>query len=251
MQIKNVKLLRIFLVFTLILTSPLYAKNINVGFEPFPPMIGKNGQGQVVEMLRAIEKVSDFRFNVKVMTYARAKLALKNQQLDLIGLTPQYLETEDFYTYAQDINWNIAAHVDIFSLKNDLIDIAKIPKASIGTLIGNADFFAELLDIPREKFIEVIHLEQLVKMLAKGRLELVTFERVAMMSTIKHLQINGIYYQKFGVIPASMAVANNIEGHKLKLQLDELLLNISDESTKAETNCYRNLPYRGLVNINL
>ena len=243
------KLLAISCLAALICTSPLFAKNINVGFEPFPPMINESGQGHVINMLRAIEKISNFKFNIKIMTYARAKLALKNHQLDLIGLTPQRLETEEFYRYAQDLNWNIAAHVDIFSQKSKHIDIANIPNASIGTLIGNADFFSELLDIPRAKFVEVTNLDQLVKMLAKGRLELATFERVAMMSTIKRLQVSNIRYQKFGVIPASMAVANSAKGLTLKLQLDELLRKVSIDLNNPQINHHRNLPNTGIVNI--
>lgn len=229
--------------------SPLFAKSINVGFEPFPPMITENGEGHVIDMLNAIEQVSDFKFNIKIMTYGRAKLALKNNQLDLIGLTPQQLETDEFYRYAHDLNWNIAAHVDIFSHQDAAFDIAKISNASIGTLIGNADFFSQLLAIPREKFVEVTNLDQLVKMLAKGRLEFATFERIAMMSTIKRLQIENIHYQKFGVIPASMAVANNAQGLALKHQLDELLQKVTINLTDPQIHYYRNLPSSGKVNI--
>lgn len=243
------KLLGIIWLIALAWMHPLFAKDINIGFEPFPPLINENGQGHVVNMLRAIEKNSNYRFNIKIMTYGRAKLALKNEQLDLIGLTPQQLETEDFYHYAQDLNWHIDAHVDIFASKKKLLDITSTPNASIGTLIGNADFFSELLNIPRTKFVEVTSLEQLVKMLAKGRLELATFERVAMMSTIKRLKVKNIYYQKFGVIPASMAVANNTTGLALKNELDKLLAKVAIDLNNSQLQYYRSLPSSGIVNI--
>jgi polar amino acid transport system substrate-binding protein len=235
--------------FVLVWASPLIAKSINVGFEPFPPMVTENGQGHVITMLRAIEKISDFKFNIKIMTYARAKQALKNHQLDLIGLTPQHLETENFYHYAQDIDWNIAAHVDIFSLKDSQFDITNTPDASIGTLIGNADFFSILLDIPRDKFVEVTNLEQLVKMLSIGRLEKAAFERVAMMSTIKRLNIKNIHYQKFGIIPASMAVSNTPNGNALKSQLDALIKKANISTDDEHKNVYQDLPNQGIVNI--
>jgi len=167
----------------------------------------------------------------------------------LIGLTPQHLETAEFYSYAHDINWSFSAHVDFFSLNSELFDVANTPNSSIGTLLGNADFFSALLDIPRAKFVEVTSLEQLVKMFAKGRLELVTFERIAIMRTIKRLEVKDIYYQKFGGIPASMAVANNSQGHALKLELDKLLLKVSSDATKPELNDYRKLPNAGIVTL--
>jgi hypothetical protein len=69
-------------------------------------------------------------------------------------------------------------------------------------------------------------------MMARGRLKVILFERVAMMSTIKELQDDlftrvptefnspespqKIYYQKFKVIAASLAVAKNAVEKKLK-----------------------------------
>ncbi len=243
------KLLSITVLLAAIWTSPLFAQTINVGFEPFPPMITEHGKGHVINMLHIIENNSDLKFNIEIMTYARAKLALKNNKLDLIGLTPQQLETNEFYSYGQDLSWSIAAQVDIFSLKGEPIDIAKIPDTSIGTLIGNADFFSELLDIPREKFVEVTSLNQLIKMLAKGRLKLATFERIAMMSTIKRLKIKTIYYQKYGVIQASMAVANNAKGLALKNKLDKLLNKLNINFEFQQIIDYRNLPDSGVVSI--
>lgn len=243
------KLLSITVLIASIWTTTLFAQTVNIGFEPFPPMITEHGKGHVINMLHIIENNSDLKFNIEIMTYARAKLALKDNKIDLIGLTPQYLETKEFYTYAQDLSWSIAAQVDIFSLESGPIDIAKIPDTSIGTLIGNADFFSELLDIPREKFVEVSNLTQLVKMLDQGRLELATFERIAMMSTIKRLKIKTIFYQKYGVIQASMAVANNAKGLTLKNKLDKLLKKSNVNFDHQQIIDYRNLPDSGVVSI--
>jgi hypothetical protein len=72
--------------------------------------------------------------------------------------------------------------------------------------------------VPVIKFVEVSSLEQLVKMLALGRLSVILFERVSTMGTIKTLNIENIYYKKRGIVPASLAVSNTTKGIILKRQ---------------------------------
>jgi polar amino acid transport system substrate-binding protein len=94
------------------------------------------------------------------MTYGRAKKDLESKRLKLIGLTPYKLETKGFYEYGGELNWHIDTHVDFFSLNKDFFNIEQLPDGSIGTLIGNAEFFST-------------------------------------MSTIKALNIENIYYKKW------------------------------------------------------
>ena len=95
-------------------------------------------------------------------------------------------------------------------------------------------------------------------MMARGRIKVILFERVAMMSTIHELQkdlntkvpsvLNSqkIYYQKFKRIPASIAVANNTAGIKLKRQLDKLLANNTSQYF-AKIAPYAQLPDQGVI----
>ena len=162
--------------------------DITVGLEPFPPLVNEDGSGFVINMLNALQENASLNFNYQIMTYARAKKELKNQRIDMVGLTPKDSETQEFYQYAQELNWHFNTTVDLYSTSPTNFDLDKLPNNSIGTLIGNADFFAELAGVPREKFIEVSSLSRLVMMMARGRIKVILFERVAMMSTIKQLQ---------------------------------------------------------------
>mgnify|MGYP000228418302 CR=1 FL=1 len=83
------------------------AQNVTVGMEPFPPFITEQVTGYSVDMLRAIEKISDLKFDIEIMTYARAKHELEFNRLDIAGHTPKELETKGFYRYAQELDWHI------------------------------------------------------------------------------------------------------------------------------------------------
>lgn len=236
--------------------------DISVGFEPFPPLVNEDGSGFVIDMLNALQENSSLNFNYQIMTYARAKKELQNQRINMIGLTPKDSETQEFYQYAQELTWHFDTTVDLYSTSPKNFELDKLPNHSIGTLIGNADFFAELAGVPREKFIEVNSLSRLVMMMARDRLKVIIFERVAMMSTIKQLQndLNSkvptefnspenpqqIYYQKFKIIAASLAVAKSEAGYELKKQLDKLL-DVNTLQYFQEITPYAKLPDTGVI----
>ena len=208
----------------------IYSEEISVGFEPFPPLINVDGSGMVIDMLTTLSADSNIDFDYQIMNYGRAKKDLANKQIQLIGLTPYQLETDKFYEYATELNWHINTHVDFYALDKSFFNVESLPDGSIGTPIGNADFFAEIIKVPTIKFVEVSSLEQLVKMLAAGRLKVILFERVSTMSTLKSLDINQVYYKEMGIVPASLAVANTTKGLKLKDKLDKLLADVDNET---------------------
>ncbi|MEW6992173.1 substrate-binding periplasmic protein [Colwelliaceae bacterium 6441] len=227
---------KLLLFYSLLLVSSCFfcpqvdAQEVHVGFEPFPPLINENGGGFAIEMLQALTDKSDLTFNFTLMTYARAKKELKERRLDLIGLTPKGNESEEFYQYANELDWSFDAYVDFFSKEKFDFELNTLAERSIGTLIGNADFFAQLSHIPRENFVEVSSLKQLVKMLDKGRINLALFERISMITTLKKHKIQNIYHKHLFSIPASLAVANTKSGYQLKEKLDKILKGkINDE----------------------
>jgi polar amino acid transport system substrate-binding protein len=223
------------------------AQDVHIGLEPFPPIVNEDGQGYAIDMFKAIEVISDLKFHFHIMNYARAKKELQKQSLDMIGLTPQGYETKDFYQYSEDINWSVTAKVDLFTLEKKYFNIQLLPKQSIGTLRGNADFFSELLNIPRDKFIEISSLTQLTKMLQRKRLKIITFERASTMTTIKKLDISGVYYKKVAEIPASFAVYKNNKGLKLKAKIDRLLSQVKSKSYFLSYFKYQKLTDTGLI----
>ncbi len=229
------------------LSYKLLAQDVHVGIEPFPPLIEENGQGDIISMLTAIEKISDLKFFFHVMNYARAKKELEKQKLDLIGLTPQGYESPEFYYYATDIKWSVDAKVDLYALDKLALNTNNISDHSIGTLRGNADFFSMLLNIPRNKFVEVSSLFQLIKMLEKKRLDVITFERASTMSTLNELKIPHVFYKRVAKIPASFAVNKTTKGLALKKKIDLLLRNINTNQYFKAYQYYQALPDTGKV----
>lgn len=226
------------------------AQEVNVGLEPFPPFINEDGTGFAIDMFKAITEQSDLQFNYHLMTWARAKRELKANRIDLIGMSPKGNETKEYYQYAKDLNWSFIATVDLFSKRKVNFDIDNLPTKSIGTLIGNADFFAELSQIPRNKFIEVSNLKQLVKMMNQERIQTVIFERISMMTTIKKLQLPNVFYKKLVMIPATFSVTNTKEGTSLQQKLDNLMSQKNIAKYQEKLTSYNELENTGIVNIN-
>lgn len=236
-----------FVVLLTFLSINAHSQDVNIGIEPFPPIITENGKGYAIDMLKAIEPISDLKFHFHVMNYARAKRELKNENLDMIGLTPKGYETKEFYQYAEDIGWEISSKIDLFTLEKKYLNAEKFPKQSIGTLRGNADFFSELLNIPRNKFIEVSSLPQLIQMLERKRLNIITFERASTMLTFQKYTVTDVYYKNVAQISASFAVSNNASGKLLKAKVDKYLTHIESNHYFTEYLKYHNLANAGEV----
>lgn len=230
----------IFLTISLI-SHEAQSHEVNVAFEAFPPVITEDGNGIAVNMLREIEEISDYRFNIQIMTYGRGKRELQNNRADLLGLTPKNSETSDFYQYATELDWELPAKVDIFVIEKKHLN--NIKKIIIGVPIGNADFFSELFALPRDNIVEVTNLSQLVKMLKQKRVDAVLFDRISVLSTFKKLKIDKFYYQHISTLGASMAVRNTQEGKKLKKALDKYIIQLAP--LFAEYQQFVNMPNTG------
>ncbi len=246
------KFIRLILISIFIISTTLlcHAEEVKVGLEPFPPLIKTSTTGYTVIMLKEIEKISDFKFYIKIMPYNRAKLQLKTKKIDLMGHTPSGVETKEFYAYAQDINWQINTFTDLYGIKKENVEQSKLKTMSkIGTPRGNVDFFSELLGIPAKQFYEG-EIGSLLKMLKKGRIEVFIFERASTMSTIKKHKIDNIFYKMVDIsVPAGLAVRTDDEGEKLKKKLDKLIKKLDTRKIFGPYLKYINLPKHGIVDI--
>lgn len=227
------------------------AQDIHIGIEPFPPLLTVDKEGYVVDMLKAIEGISDLTFHFHIMNYARAKIELQKNNLDMVGLTPKGYETTEFYEYAEDLDWSITAKVDLFTLDKKYVNTKISSVQTIGTLRGNADFFSELLNISRDKFIEVSSLPQLIKMLQRQRLNAVIFERASTISTFEKFrddEVGNIYYQNLVEIPASFAIRKSKSSNQLKKKIDGLLIKIKSNRYFTSYFEYQKLADTGTLN---
>ena len=229
------------------------AEKLHIGMEPFPPFVNAQGTGLTIDMLHAIEDISDLEFEIEIeielMTYARAKYQLKNHNIDILGHTPKDLETIDFCQYGQELDWMINTTSDIFAFDRQNFDLSKLKKGRIGTTLGNADFFAKQMDIPRDKFIQTATMDQLVNMFIKRRIDVLVFERVSVMTLLQEQKVAGVYYQSIGKVPASLAVYKDVSGDKLKQKLDALIKQLPLDDIFSGYLKYTSLPNTGEVPI--
>lgn len=213
--------------------------------EALPPLVNQDGSGIVIDMLNEIEQVSNYKFDVAIMTYARAKRQLKSAQAQLVGLTPKNSETDEFYEFAIELNWNVLVSVDLFVTDKAMLENYK--EIYIGVPTGNADFFSELFDIPRKNFVEVTSLPQLAQMLNKNRIDAILFERIAIAKTFQKTGFKEVYYRQINITAASLAVANTPIGNILKTQLDYYIDKIDTQKVFQSYNDYLALPKTGNI----
>jgi polar amino acid transport system substrate-binding protein len=226
----------------------IYCLEIKVGLEPMPPLIIDENSGYTVKLLKEIEKKSDLKFDIQIMTYSRATLDLSKGRLDLIGHTPKNKETKEFYDFAQELDFFIKTCTDLYTTKSiNINNIALKEIPVIGTPLGNKEFFSSMLSIPIENFKEGA-IENLFKMLSAGRIDAFLFERASSMTTVKNLKLKNIYYTLIdGDLDASLAVKNDKNGSILKKRLDEEIKKINLNKLFKDYYKYTNLPKKGYV----
>ncbi len=99
-----------------VFSSLISAETIKVGFEPFPPFIIDKDTGYTIKLLKEVEAISDLKFEIIIMSYARAKRWLGTGEVDIIGHTPYQVETDAFYKFAQELNFTITTVSDLYSM---------------------------------------------------------------------------------------------------------------------------------------
>jgi polar amino acid transport system substrate-binding protein len=225
-------------------SDPASAEEINVGLEPFPPLIVDADSGYTITLLEELEKASDFTFNIQILSYSRAKAELKSGRTDLIAHTPHGLETEDFYAYAQELDWKFPTVTDVYGM--DPERLANLRGQTIGIPRGNEGFFSEISGVPAENLYSG-ELKNLLRMLEKGRIDAFWFERASTMTQLYELGIEGVHYRQMPETPISsgMAVARTPAGDRLKARLDALLKNPDFAQIYAPYRTYLSIPPQG------
>ncbi len=243
----NKKWAQVFTVWAILLfASWAYPATIKVGLEPLPPLIVKESQGYTIALLRAVEAVSDLKFDIECMPYSRAKSELGKNTLQLIGHTPYQAEAGHFYTYAQELEFHIPVVTDIYVLDEDKLN--NLANLKIGIPRGNEEFASKLLGLPLKNFYPG-DLASLLKMLQLGRIDAFWFERASTISTLRRLQIKKIHYRKLPLnpAPAGMAVRNDTAGTRLKKRLDGLFRQIDRQQIFKEYDLYLKMPDQGVI----
>lgn len=208
--------------------TPASAELVRVGLEPFPPLINADGSGYTVDVLNALERQAGMEFDIRIMSYRRAKIELKKGNIDLMGHTPWRAEHGDFYRYAQELQFKVPARVALFAREKQFLDLNQLGKGRLGTPTGNADFMAEVIGVGLPTFTEA-PLDSLVEMLALGRIDAIVFSKGAVLQTLEaheEQNLKPLYKTLREDIFAGLAVAKNHRGDRLERKLNWALKEI-------------------------
>ncbi len=236
-------LLSMFLVLT---AAFAFSEPITAMLEPMPPLINEDGTGMTVDLLKAVAASAGFTLTVKIATYTRAKAELMAGSIQIMGHTPYKLEEPAFYDYAQEPQWYIDTFSDIYVLKPENAEKPKWNSLKIGTPRGNKEFMASISGVPETAFFED-QLDNLVNMLAAGRIDAIMFERSSTMSTILKLGKKNIYYNTVSKVPASLGFAKTAAGTDLMKRLDAAIKNYNSKPIFAKFTVFTSLPEKGIV----
>jgi len=224
-----------------------FAQTVQVAVEPFPPLIIDRDSGYTIELLKKIETISDLKFEITVVPWIRAKDLLKHGVYDMIAHSAPQAEGEDFYTYAEELIWKKEVCSDIYVTKQEKLQ--HLNDILVGVPRGGENAAHELAGIPL-KNIWAGDLENLFKMLQKGRIEAFWYERGSSMSTIEKLKLTDIFYKKLPEEPvfAGIAVRKDEEGLRLKEKLDKLLETVDYDSIFHDYDAFLKMPNTGVLN---
>lgn len=230
--------------------EPAPTEPVEVRLEPFPPLVNSDGTGLAVDLLQLVAAHSDLAFSIQIMPYSRAKFQLRNAQAELIGPVPLGMESHDFYEYAHELDWRLETHADLYVIDEELLVGSALPGLQIGVPFGNAEFFAELTDLPVSQFTES-SLVNLVQMLARGRIDALLFERASTFRTLQAQNVVEVHYKRVFSIPAGFAVRDDAAGRVLAEKLDAALERLDYEPLLETYREYLSLPDQGRVDAGL
>lgn len=214
--------------------APLLAETIEVRLEPFPPLVTESGGGLTVALLNRVAARSELDFNIEIVPYSRAKYQLRNGQADLIGHTPVGYESDEFYDYAQELDWKLPTAADVFAMEPVWLDLpGGNPDFYVGAPLGNAEFFSEITGVPLDRFVEST-LPNLVQMLARGRIQALIFERASTRSYIWEARLEGVHYRMINRIDAGLAVRQGPAGDRLRARLEALIREVNTRELLAD-----------------
>lgn len=183
---------------------------LTVALEPFPPLIKEDRTGYSVEWLQAVAHEAGMELRIRIMPYSRAKVALMTKLVDLVGHTPYKLETDGFYDFAIELDHRVPTKLDAFALTPSELDFEAGWMELIGTPFGNSAFIADLTGVTRDRFVEG-SLTRIVNMMLAGRIHTVVFERMSVVTQLRHQATQPVYYRLVKQIDAGFAVRRDNE----------------------------------------
>lgn len=222
----------------------VFAQDITVVLEPFPPFVTADGGGIVPTLLKQIEGETGYTFNIQTMPFSRAKVMIMLGKADVLGIVAKGVEDPALYEKCHDIEWGFMTMSDVYA--TDPSAFTSFTGKVVGTPFGNEYLAADVLGIDVAQ-VETAKLGNLFKMLELGRLDLIWFARDASMATIRDLG-GTFHYQTApaGGLKAGLAVPNTPEGTALGQAISKALSNIDMTKEFPEYGALLKLPDTGV-----
>ncbi|WP_448523844.1 HD domain-containing phosphohydrolase [Pseudothermotoga sp.] len=181
---------RIFLFLLLSLVTLCFSQRVKfVSGDFYPPFIYRNERGEVVgisiEMLKAIEKVSELRFDVELLPFSKALSLVESGQADMINLIFKSPERERVFLFSKPI-LRIRSLVWV---RKDLKvkDFKDLSAFVVGVVEGDANEALLRAKNPSILFKRFADFDQLVQAVESGEIEVFLMEDLtASYYLIKH-----------------------------------------------------------------
>ena len=197
---------------------------IRIGLEDTPGLLQSNKKGALDIVLTQIEKKTNFKFKVTYLPYVRAKIEMEKGSLDMIGLTPHGQEADDFYEYAQELNWTLSTNLVLFCNSKENLKLKNAEM--VVTQVGNEGFISQQLGVNISR-LKTGPLQSIILRVAKNRESCFAFEEISSLTLAKKLGISKFHYRIIGQVRGSFAVRKDERGTRLKERFDKELSSIN------------------------
>lgn len=216
---------------------------LRAGLEPFPPLITEQKTGYSIDWLREVAKAAGFELKIQIMPYSRAKSALMSGQVDIIGHTPNGLETDAFYTFATELEHTVLTRLDAVSQSQEDTRQDQLGLVYVGTPFGNASFISALLELSEDRFVEGT-LPNIIDMMLSRRINTVVFDRAAIFTEMQKHE-GSVYYREVQQIDAGFAVRN--DNPKLLAKLNDAALQVDSQAAYEDYLNQYDWPKAGFI----
>lgn len=144
----------------------------------YPPFIYRNERGEAVgisiEILKAIEKVSDLRFNVELMPFSKALELVKNGEADMINLIFRTPEREKFFLFSKPV---LQVQSLVWFRKDlNLKDFKDLTAHIVGVIEGDANEQLLRSKNPNIVFKRFTDFEQLIQAVKERQIDVFIME---------------------------------------------------------------------------
>ena len=220
---------------------------VNVSLDIFTPFVNQDKSGLTLDLFEEIERNSDLKFNYNFDHYDKVKLNLFQGKADVVGHVPITFGSKPIEKFGQYIDLQIDMIADFYV--TDINKLNDLSSLTIGTIRGNRQAASSASGLSISQFVVFSDNENMFNNLKKGTIDAIYYERLAIMSSCKELDLTGVYYQQYPMdtFQFGFLTGNDEYGKLLKKKLDAIIRKIDINGLLGDREKYFNIPQNGLV----